>query len=378
MIPFPDSRLRALKIVLALSLGYEFICYLIWLAQPSTSPFGDFFGLWSAGRFVATAAGAVYDPVLLQEFQRLSETSFPQELYYPYPYPPTILLVLAPLGLLPLGPAYALWMGTTFTAYLWATLGRRCWSWSGVALLAAPTTFLTMIAGQNGFLTAALLVGGLRSLGRAPIVGGVLLGLLSYKPQFGLLVPVALLAARQGRAISAAGLTVLACIAVSSALFGWSIWRDWFDSLPLYQALLKDNRPTFLHLMPTLAASIEETTGSVLLANSVQAAATLAVAILVWRCFASSIERGIVPLLVGTVLATPYGFIYDVPMIAAATVLEWQWRRTNGLSIATWEAALVVAFFECATVMSAHSLPFAAAATLIAILARLIWVRTRA
>jgi hypothetical protein len=266
-------------------------------------------------------------------------------------------------------------MGGGFALYLRATLGRRWLSWSGLAILAAPTTLITLIAGQNGFVLGALLVGGLRCLGRAPVLAGVLFGLLTFKPQFGLLVPVALLAARQGRAIAAACVTALACVAASTLVFGPSIWRVWLDNAPLFQTLLTDNRPSYLHLMPTVAASVEQVGGSPLLGDVIQVVASLVVAFFIWRCYAKDTERGIVPVLIGAVLATPYGFVYDLPMIAAAFVLEWQWRQRRGLRFAAWEVILAVGLLECATIMSSYSVPLVAALLLSALLAAFLRVR---
>jgi alpha-1,2-mannosyltransferase len=59
-----------------------------------------------------------------------------------------------------------------------------------VAAIAFPGALITMAHGQNGFRTMALLGGALMLLERRPIFGGVLFGLLSYKPQFGVLVPL--------------------------------------------------------------------------------------------------------------------------------------------------------------------------------------------
>ena len=56
--------------------------------------------------------------------------------------------------------------------------------------------FVNVGHGQNGFLTAALLGGALHWLDRRPWLAGVLIGCLAYKPQFGVLIPVALLAGR--------------------------------------------------------------------------------------------------------------------------------------------------------------------------------------
>ena len=69
--------------------------------------------------------------------------------------------------------------------------------------------------GQTGFLTGALLAGGVLALPRHEILAGVFFGLLAYKPQFGLLIPFVLLAGGYWRAIAAATATVLASVAVT-------------------------------------------------------------------------------------------------------------------------------------------------------------------
>src|SRR5260370_21856400 len=58
----------------------------------------------------------------------------------------------------------------------------------------------------------------------------MLLGLLSYKPQIWLLVPLAVLAARQWRAFAWMIGTVLVLSAVSLGLFSTDLWRAFFHA----------------------------------------------------------------------------------------------------------------------------------------------------
>ena len=114
----------------------------------------------------------------------------------PFPYPPIFLLMLAPLGGLRRAAAFALFMGATFVFYLWASIGGRWRAWPRLlGALAAPATGVNLIFGQTGFLAGGFMLGGLALAERRPIAAGVLLGLLAYKPQLGVLVPVALVAA---------------------------------------------------------------------------------------------------------------------------------------------------------------------------------------
>src|SRR5207244_366457 len=81
-------------------------------------------------------------------------------------------------------------------------------------------TSVNVIVGQNAFLTLALLLAGVGLLGRRDFAAGAILGLLSYKPQLAIMVPVALLAARHWRAIAGAALSASFAVALSPALFG--------------------------------------------------------------------------------------------------------------------------------------------------------------
>src|SRR4029077_284984 len=75
------------------------------------------------------------------------------------------------------------------------------------SLILAPAVAFNIGSGQNAFLTSALLIGGFILLPSRPGAGGVLLGVLTYKPQLWLLAPVALVAAREWRALAATVLT---------------------------------------------------------------------------------------------------------------------------------------------------------------------------
>src|SRR5262249_38371160 len=94
------------------------------------------------------------------------------------------------------------------------------------------------IGGQNGFLTAALLIGGVLCIDRRPVLAGILFGLLTFKPHLGLVLPFVLLALRAWRVIGVAVLTTCVLVAVSVVLFGLEPWRQYFAITGAYQALL--------------------------------------------------------------------------------------------------------------------------------------------
>lgn len=370
-LPFRRKAVVAALVILTI---YNLV-YIIkqWLGSPH--PFNDFFGLWSFGKFALAAGPAIYDPVALQAFQHALNPDVPGG--YPYPYPPTFLLALFPFGMVPLALAYVVWVAGSFALYTLASLG---WGWRslcGVALLAAPTTLVAVVSGQNGFLSAALLVGGLRNLKRFPVIGGILLASLTYKPQFCLLVPVVLVAARMWRAAVAAGLTVVFLIVSSSAAFGWSIWLTWIQSISQYRDLLQTNQSRFDHLMPTVMASMREVGASQLTGYSTQFILATIVAAFVWRTIAHTLDdRSIAAVIVATVLVTPYAFTYDMPMIAAALIIEGRRRQRQGIPVNVWEVAVVTYTFLVFDAMTVWTIPFVAPGLLLIIFASIICCKT--
>ncbi|MGJ4973216.1 MULTISPECIES: glycosyltransferase family 87 protein [unclassified Bradyrhizobium] len=362
----PKTRDRRAVLILLVAMALYNGAYLVGWALSSPQPaFGDFFGLWSFGRFAALSGASIYDPVALARYQQTLDPTLGGG-GFPYPYPPTFLLVLIPLGMLALPVAYVCWISVTFALYGLATLGRDWRSLTSLALLAAPTTLINAITGQNGFLSAALLIGGLRLLARHPIVAGTLLGLLAYKPQFVLLMPVVLLASRNWRAIlSAIATTVIVAVVTSAALDPW-IWLEWIVKFPSYQAQLQANQVSLDHMMPTVIAGLHALGAPPPIGYLVQLLLSCSVVVMVWDAWRrGSTQQAIALVAVGSIIATPYAMIYDMPMVAAGIAIHWKARSDAGEPIAPLEIGLVIALGACLLAMIGHSVPLAAAILLI-------------
>ena len=297
---------------------------------PKAFPFGDFFALWSYARIVMLHPAAwLYDPVSLHQAQ-VALGMLPGE-QNPFPYPPTFLLLVWPIGLLPFWPAYIVWIGGSFCLYLLATgLGVRGKAGMAVVALFAPTTAACVVSGQSGFLLAALLVGGLRLARSRPVLAGILFGLLTYKPQFGLLVPVALLAAGWWRCIIAACATTAALSILDTAAFGSTIWLAWWRSLPGYVVLF-DRDTAANRTIPTVLGNVQALGFSHGVAQVVQAAAALMAAAAVWVAWRRPGPFAIPALLAATCLATPHAFLYDLPLLSSGALLfAGERMRTRG------------------------------------------------
>lgn len=274
----------------------------------------DFLSFWSASSLVHHGVSP-YDLAAHIDLQR--QVYAPREGYVAFFYPPPYLLYIWPLAWLGYFPALALWLGTTGAAFALAVrawLGRLPW-W---ALFAFPPVLIEITHGQSAFLLAALLGGGIGLIvtGR-PVLGGVLLGLAVFKPQFGLLLPVVLVAARQWRALLGAGLTALALGVAATLAFGLPVWTQWWAVTGPAQAALSEGSVAFAK-MQSLFAALRLAGMATAPAYAAQGVLTVAVmAVLAWLGW----RRGLTPevgaaTLVGALLATPFVLDYDLLLLA--------------------------------------------------------------
>ena len=331
-VELTERRLRiVLAVLFALSTIFVALCVQSVVTATPHSKFNDFQALWTSGVLAHEGEPAAnYNPETLH--QRQVALGMPADEHGPFPYPPIFLLLLAPLGGLNRAAAYDAFIGASFALYLWTSIGGRWSAWPQlVGALAAPATGVNFIFGQSGFLASGLMLGGLNFAERRPIVAGVLFGLLAFKPQLGLLAPVALVAAGLWRTIAAACATLLVCAAAATAAFGANIWQLWLSSLIDYS-----HTPMINRLMPTVAGSLRLSGAPPSVALAAQTVATIAIATVVWRACRNGITpRAVALVVVGTFLATPHAMNYDLPMTTFAVVwyLERRLRATRGLFV---------------------------------------------
>jgi alpha-1,2-mannosyltransferase len=184
--------------------------------------------------------------------------------------------------------------------------------------LAFPAVFVNLGHGQNGFLTAALLGGGLVLLDTRPVMAGVLMGLLAYKPQFGLLIPLVLLATGRWRVIAAAAVTVVCACATTLIVFGLQVWQAFANSTAFSRAVVLEEGNIGWAKIQSIFSAVRMLGGSIEEAYPAQIALTVAVAgslVWLWRSRASY-ELKAAALACGCLLATPYVLDYDLGVLS--------------------------------------------------------------
>ena len=304
-----------------------------WLVAPDGGGVPtDFVNVWAAGRLVLQGNPAAAYDWPTHKAMEVVALSHQFEGYFGWHYPPTFLPVAAFLAKMSYVPAQIIFLFATFCAYLFCVrgiVGER----AGYVLAAAfPAVLANCIAGQNGFLSAALLGGALLMLIERPVLAGVLLGLLTYKPHLGLLFPIVLAASGHWRAFITAGIVATLMAVASWGAFGTETWAAFFANIGhTSQAFLSDGWADFAKLQ-TAFGLVRMLGGSEPLAWTVQAVLALVTAAAVtalWRSRADY-EVKAAALGIGAMLATPYLYTYDLVVLAVPLAFLWRLGRARG------------------------------------------------
>jgi hypothetical protein len=253
--------------------------------------------------------------------------------FHAWGYPPFTLAAFWPLAQLPYFAALLVWTAGLFAIFATVTLSqvaREERAYGLLALALAPACLINAVGGQNGFLTAALMLGGILAIDRRPVFAGVLFGLLTFKPHLGLILPFALLALGAWRVIASATVTALALVAISVAIFGVEPWRQYFEVTgPWLAELLQRFNGFYRNMMISGVAAARMLGLTYQTGLMIQAALTLAVlAAACWavRATADPHRRAFV-LASAAPLVTPYAHNYDLTALAAVVV----WRLCRPL-----------------------------------------------
>jgi arabinofuranan 3-O-arabinosyltransferase len=291
------------------------------LTDPQGRPIAnDFVNVWAAGRLALDgAASAAYDWTLHRAAE-VRAVGYDFDGYYGWHYPPPAFFFAAALATLPYLVAAIVWMLTTLAVYVAAIAGILGLRTGALFALGFPAAIWNVTAGQNGFLTAALIGGTLGLLERHPALAGICLGLLTYKPQFGLLFPIVLIADRRWLTIAVATLVALLLAALSWLAFGSASWAAFVHWAPISNRVLIDQGALDWYRLQSVFALVRAHGGSETLARIVQGALTLLLAVglaWLWKSHAA-FELKAAALAAGALLATPYLFMYDLVVLAIA------------------------------------------------------------
>jgi hypothetical protein len=327
------ARLSPLALAIAGGIALGYLAFLgqtlilhRWIWDTAGRPLAtDFISFWSAGHLALQGnAAAAYDWPTMHRLQ-IAMMGLDPGGYFGWAYPPLFFCVALVLAAMPYVTAFLAWVGVSFALY--AVAMARIARAPGAALLAGimPAALACAMVGQNGFLSALLIAGVLLQLEARPILAGLFLGLLTYKPHFGLLFPLALVCGGYWRALFSATAASIAILLLSrllapgslaaflahmggmSANFLSSGVAGFYKQQSLYgllRVLGMADRPSFW-------------------AQGVLFLAMAGFVGVLWRG-KSSLALKAAGLVVATLLATPYLYFYDFPILSVAIAFLWR------------------------------------------------------
>lgn len=336
------SVLLAIELVVFLIIIAGTHGWIVPLERPTTTDFASFYAAGSLADS-GTPALAYNEAAHYAAEQQATAPGIEYQFFY---YPPVFLLICALFGRLPYMAAFIAFEAVSLLLCLLVARGIvKAMDWTLILpLLAFPSVFWTMGLGQNAFLTAALFGGALLLIDRRPMLAGMLFGLLCYKPHFGLLIPVALVAGGRWRAFIGAATAGAALVALSIAFFGWQTWQDFLTLTAGSHSTYESGRIDLSGFV-TLFGGLRLMGVPSTIAYAVQglgSLAAIALVAVVWRCNLSLPVRA-AALAAATLVAVPVALVYD--FLLAGIAMAWLIRAGSERGFLPWEKITLAAAF---------------------------------
>ncbi len=339
----------------AILIAGSMLAYMLWrisgaenMTLPSGQPFfGDFMAFWSAGRAALDGhADQVHDRVLLWQYQQAAAPDV--RFYAPWNSPPTFLLIVSLLALLPYPIAAICFLAGT--ALFFGAVIRRFLP--DARALIFPATAPAIIY-QIGTVQAGMLIAGISGLAllwldKRPRLAGAMIGLLAIKPHLAILWPLLLALSGRWRVFAAATIATIAFVTLAGAVFGFDSYARFFESLDASQRLISEQRittPAYASLYANLLG-LGAPHALALGLHALSAAAAVVGACVLFRKSDRALAGA--ALCAATLLVSPYLFFYDFALLLIGAALLGAPRSPLEYAAAlfAWGAGLTVAVGE--------------------------------
>ncbi|QDP18818.1 glycosyltransferase family 87 protein [Sphingomonas xanthus] len=226
----------------------------------------------------------------------------------PFPYPPTMLLWIAPLKLAPMWPAFLIWVALSATL-LWKACQPFLSPWAVALVLLSPPLVNGLSTGQVSAMVAAALLWACSTSNR--VVAGMVFGVVaSIKPQLVIMAPLLLIVTFDWKALVGSAATYCLIFMASVLAFGLDVWFVWLGSLDHFRDVLHNEQVLGVAATPAAAA---ENYGFPPLPFLVGGAAFGAW--LVYRCRWHEPLGRSAAIACGSLLAAPYALTYDLAAV---------------------------------------------------------------
>lgn len=287
-------------------------------AEPGTLAIEiDFRVFWAAGRLALEG-----EPLAAFDMARLGAVhNIKPEAWMPWLYPPGYLLALMPFGAMTFANSFLM---STFLSVVLIGLAVRPFSaglipvW--LALTLAPAYVPSLILGQNSLFWLAGFLAAIAALQKGRwVLAGVFIGCLTLKPQLGLLIPVALLAAGLWRTILSAIVTTAVLAIVPTFIFGLDYW-------PALAARLAEHGENVVYSIVDLFLMVGPLYLLTLMGVAVDVALKLqwvivavmvGIVFILWRSRRVDFDTKVAGLMLAMLLSAPYLWYYELAMMVA-------------------------------------------------------------
>ncbi len=238
----------------------------------------------------------------------------PDETFY-FNYPPTALLLFSPLSKLDYDTSLYLWLAAGVIGFVMITQAViKNWFITMLASL-SPFIVLGSMTGQTGLFSAIILTSGYIAIERnKPLLAGLILGCLIFKPHLALALPFCFLATKDWKVIIGGIASSLLIILISYGVFGAEAWSEFvtnFSNNNTVTLLAKndiyDRIPT---VYLTLLGLIKSKTVAITL-HIIVAVLAIFACVSIWRTSHDRIAR-LICLFITPALISPYFFDYDL------------------------------------------------------------------
>ncbi|MFQ3216524.1 glycosyltransferase family 87 protein [Paraperlucidibaca sp.] len=299
----------------------------------------DAFNFWMAGKLAFDGqVSQIYDNA---EFVKAVQGILGQEAgLHVFPYPPTALLFVAAFGWAPYWLALLFWSLAGLVTFFFATTSWRSDHRLLALFLMAPIILCNIILGQNGLLIAALFIGGLRLAKSRPILAGIMIGSIAFKPTLAILLPFALLLERCWLTIASAAATLIVLCVLPTLLWGPGIWQDYMQqAVPFQQQLLEHGTGLAQLMKLTSFMSMSLLGFSNDIAYQVQIGfALIALGLVTRYALCRRIKGGfdgldITILASATLIMLPYAHFYDMTLLIGGLLLICKEHSLNDESL---------------------------------------------
>lgn len=303
--------------------------------------FQDFLPFYVSARMIAHGrAPELYDQrtIATEEFQIIGRQS---DLRLPSLYGPQVALLFVPLTRFSFPVAARIWVTLSLLIYCGCiyAIVRTCSSLApysaivATAAVAYPPLFHFVVRGQvSALVLACFTAAWLAFRSDRDWLAGIALGLLIFKPQFLVAVPLVLLLARSWISFATLVGSASAQLVLTWACFGSAVMRSYFDALlqiPRWIGTVELNlAPIQMHSLRSFWSLLIPWPNVALPLYVVSSIAVVSIAAATWKS-ASPLALRFAALTLAAVLVNPHLFVYDLLVLAPALLLLVDWTLSN-------------------------------------------------